>query len=134
PTTFVRLSSSFYSFGLLEGGDLSFGQQDPVLRHLSFEGLEAVFDRRQIVALPHAAHPGRRDRQALALQCLRYPDLAPGRLLDRQLDYRRFDLRRRAVLQHWLAPADLLQCQLAAFVVEFLEAVKAVAAVAHHLA
>jgi site-specific recombinase XerD len=31
-----------------------------------------------------------------------------------------------------LAAADLLQCQLAAFVVELLEAVEAVAAVAHH--
>src|SRR6516225_8904782 len=39
-----------------------------------------------------------------------------------------------AVLQHRLAPADLLQCQFAAFVVELLEAVEAVAAIAHHLA
>jgi hypothetical protein len=43
-------------------------------------------------------------------------------------------LQRRAVLQDWLAPADLLQGQLAAFVVQLLEAVKTVAAVAHHLA
>src|SRR6516164_9560410 len=120
--------------GLLKGGDLGFGQQDAILCHLGFERLEAVFDRRQIVALPHAAHPGRRDRQALPLQSLRYPDLAPGRLLDRQVDHRPFDLRRRAVLQDWLASADLLQRQLAAFVVELLKAVKAVAAVAHHLA
>src|SRR5207245_3176711 len=39
-----------------------------------------------------------------------------------------------AVLQHRLPAADLLQRQLAAFVVEFLEAVEAVAAVSHHLA
>ena len=31
-------------------------------------------------------------------------------------------------------PADLLQGQLAAFVVQFLEPIKAVATVAHHLA
>jgi hypothetical protein len=76
----------------------------------------------------------RRDRQALALERLRHPHLAPGGLLDRQIDHRPFDLRRRAVFQHWLAPADLLQGQLAAFVVQLLEAVKAVTAVAHHLA
>jgi hypothetical protein len=118
-------------FGLFESDDLRFGQQDIILRHLGFQRLEAVFDRSQIVALPHAAHARRRDRQALPLQRLRHPHLAPGRLLDR---HRPFDLRRRAVLQDWLAPADFLQRQLAAFVVKLLEAVKAVAAVAHHLA
>jgi hypothetical protein len=34
--------------GLLESGDLGFGQQDPVLRDLGFERLEAVFDRGQM--------------------------------------------------------------------------------------
>src|SRR5439155_12092695 len=38
------------------------------------------------------------------------------------------------VLQYRLLAADLLQRQLAAFVVELLEPVEAVAAVAHHLA
>ena len=104
------------------------------MRDLGFERLEAVFDRGQIVALPYAAHARRRDRQTLSLQRLRHPHLAPGWLLDRQVDHRLFDLRGGAVLQHWLAPADLLQGQLAAFVVELLEAVKAVAAVTHHLA
>src|SRR4029077_9646034 len=45
-----------------------------------------------------------------------------------------FDLLRHAVLQHRLFTADLLQRQLAAVVVEFLEPVKAVAAVADDLA
>jgi hypothetical protein len=44
------------------------------------------------------------------------------------------DLDRGAVLQDRLAPADLLQRQLAAFVVELLEAIEAVPTVAHHLA
>ena len=44
------------------------------------------------------------------------------------------DLRRDPVLQHRLLAADLLQRQLAAFVVQLLEPVEAVAAVAHHLA
>ena len=45
-----------------------------------------------------------------------------------------FDVLRYPVLQHRLLAADLLQSQLAAFVIEFLEAVEAVAAVAHHRA
>src|SRR5215472_14956659 len=120
--------------GFLECGDLGFGQEDTILRNLGFERLEAVFDRGQIVALPHAAHARRRDRQALPLQGLRHPYLAPGRLLDRQRDGRLFDLDRCAVLQHGFAPADLLQRQLAAFVVQLLKPVKAVSAVAHHFA
>jgi hypothetical protein len=61
---------------------------------------------------------------------------APGlwALLDRHRDDCLLDFRGGAVLQHRLAAADLLQRQLAAFVVELLEAVEAVAAVAHHLA
>jgi len=69
----------FVGFGLLEGGDLGLGQQDPILRHLGFQRLEAVFDRRQIVALPHAAHARRRDRQTLPLQRLRHPHHAQAR-------------------------------------------------------
>ena len=38
-----------------------------------------------------------------------------------------FDLLCDAVFQHWLLAADLLQRQLAAFVIEFLETVEAVA-------
>src|SRR5258707_853544 len=45
-----------------------------------------------------------------------------------------FDLLRHAILQYRLLAADLLQRQLAAFVIEFLKAVEAVAAIAHHLA
>src|SRR5207237_8119302 len=45
-----------------------------------------------------------------------------------------FDVRRRPGLQDRLAAADLLQRQLAAFVVQLLEPIKAVAAVPHHLA
>ena len=86
------------------------------------------------MALPDAAHAGRRDRQAALLERLRDPDLAEGRLLDRQRDRRLLDLDRRAVLQDRLPAADLLQRQFAAFVVQLLEPVEAVAAVAHHLA
>src|SRR5436190_24175011 len=52
-----------------------------------------------------------------------------------QISYHRFFNRRCcAVFQDRLAPADLLQCQLAAFVVQLLEPIEAVPAVPHHLA
>jgi hypothetical protein len=120
--------------GLFESSDLALGQQDTLLRHLGFECLEAVFHRGQVMALPHATHTGGGNRQPTPLQRLRYPHLAPGRLLDCHLDRRLFDVRRRPVLQDRLAAADLLQRQLAAFVVQLLEPIEAVAAVAHHLA
>src|SRR5262249_38198504 len=61
-------------------------------------------------------------------------DLSGGRLLDGQRYDGVLDLLRHAVLQHWLLAADFLQGQFAALVVELLEPVEAVAAVAHHLA
>src|SRR5262245_20071078 len=61
-------------------------------------------------------------------------DLSEGRLLDGQRYDVVLDLLRHAVLQHWLLAADFLQGQFAALVVELLEPVEAVAAVAHHLA
>src|SRR5437773_8051144 len=95
--------------GLLERGNLRFGEQHAFLCHLDLERLEAVLHRGQIVTLPDAAHAGGRDRQAAALERLRHAHLPPGRLINRQSDHRLFDLDRRAVLQHRLAAADLLQ-------------------------
>src|SRR3712207_627979 len=60
--------------------------------------------------------------------------LAPGGLLDGSAPDRRFDVGWRAVLQDRLAAADLGQRDLAAFVVQLLEAIEAVPAVAEHLA
>jgi hypothetical protein len=54
-------------------------------------------------------------------------------LLDRHRDHGLLDVGLDPVLQHRLAPADLFQRQLAAFVVKFLETVKAIARIAHHL-
>ena len=86
------------------------------------------------MTLPHAAHPKGRDRLAALLQLIRYPQLTPAWLLDRQFDHCRLDRRIHPVGQDRLCPADLLQRQLATLVVELLEPVKAVAAVPHHLA
>src|SRR5436190_1073729 len=69
--------------GFLERGDLRLGQQDAILCRLGFERFEALLHRGQVVALPHAAHTGGRDRQPAPLQRLRDAHLAPGRLFDR---------------------------------------------------
>src|SRR6202022_3164800 len=51
----------------------------------------------------------------------------------KRFGYRRlFVLRRDAVLEDWLLAADLLQRQLAAFVIQLLEPVEAVATISHH--
>ena len=56
------------------------------------------------------------------------------RLLNGECHNGVFNVLRHAVLQHRLLAADLLQRQIAAFVVQLLETVEAVAAIAHHLA
>src|ERR687898_409412 len=61
-------------------------------------------------------------------------DLAKGGLLKRQSKDQRLNLGRRAVGQKRLAPRQLLKRQLASGLVEILEAIEAVARVAHHLA
>ena len=120
--------------GLFQRDDLRLGQHQAFLGALGFQRLEPLVHGLQIVAQPHAAHAGGRDREPALPQFVGDADLAEGRLLNGQRNDGVFDLLRHAVLQHRLLAADLLQRQLAAFVVELLEAVEAVAAVAHHLA
>jgi hypothetical protein len=62
------------------------------------------------------------------------PRLPEGRVLQGQLQNNRLDLRRRAVSQQRLFACHLLQRQFATGLVKLLEAVKAVARIAHHLA
>src|SRR2546427_5406671 len=70
------------------------------------------------MTLPHATHAGRRDREPALPQLVGDADLAESRLLDGNRGV--FDLLCDAVFQHWLLAADLLQRQLAAFVVKLL--------------
>ena len=51
----------FLALGLLQRGDLAFGQHQAFLGDLGFEGLESLLHRLQIMALPYSAHPGRRN-------------------------------------------------------------------------
>src|SRR4051794_24572523 len=91
-------------------------------------------DRRTAAPLPHAAHAGGRDRVAALADLVGDLDLAEGGLLKRQSKDQRLNLGRRAVGQKRLAPRQLLKRQLASGLVEILEAIEAVARVAHHLA
>ena len=83
---------------------------------------------------PHATHPGRRDHKPTLAQFVGDTQLTKRWLLERELNNGLLDLLGHPILQHRLLAADLLQRQLPATVVELLEVVKAVAAVAHHLA
>src|SRR6202022_3315060 len=120
--------------GFLQGDDLRLGEDQPFLRDFCLQRLEALLHRLEIMTLPDAAHPGRRDRVAKFPHFVGDADLAEGRLLQRKFNDPRLDLGRGPVRQDRLLTADLLQRQLAAFVIEFLEAVEAVAAIAEHLA
>ena len=120
--------------GLLQRGDLALGEDEALLRHLGLERLQPVLHGPEVMPTPDRAHPERRDRHAALQQVVGDAHLAPGRLLDRQGDDGLLDLRRHSVLQDRLAARQLLQSELAAFVVKLLEAIEAVARVAHHLA
>src|SRR5262249_2789674 len=80
------------------------------------------------------ADAGGGNREPALPELIGNADLTEGRLLDRQRYDGSLDLLRHAVLQHRLLAADFLQRQFAALVVELLEAVEAVATVAHHFA
>ena len=116
-----------FALGLLQRGQLAFGQNQAFLGDLGFERLEPFLHRLKIVALPDPADAGRRDRMAELAKLVGDADLAISRPVQRKLDDDRFDLGRRAVLQDRLSPRQFLQRQFAAGVVKLLEAVKAVA-------
>ncbi len=50
-----------FGLGAFERLDLSFGQQQPVLRRLGLQRFQPLLHRLQVMTLPDAAHPGRGD-------------------------------------------------------------------------
>ena len=120
--------------GFFQGRDLRLGEDQAVLSHLRLERLEPMFHGLQVVAQPDRAHAEGRDRHSLLGHFVRHPRLAPGRLVDRHGHHGRFDLGQHPGLQDRLAARHLLKRQFPAFVVEILEPVEAVPAVAHDLA
>src|SRR5260370_5328449 len=85
-----------------------------------------MLDRGQIVAL-HTQRPRGSEIDRPRRLSASEPRPSPSRLLDRHVDHRLFDLWCGTVLQDPLLAADLLQRQVATFVVQLLEPVKAIA-------
>jgi hypothetical protein len=108
---------SFYG----EGGEM-LGEHGYSKDYRCFQCLETLIHVLKVVALPHAAHAGSRDRKSTLPQLVGNTQLTKGGLFDGKHNNGVFDLLWHAILQHWLLAADLLQRQLAAFFVEFLEA------------
>src|ERR1700732_356897 len=122
--------------GLFQRDELGLGQYQAFLGALGLQlqCFEPLVHGLEVMTLPHATHAGGRDREPALPQLVGDANLAESRLLNGNRNDGVFDLLCDAVFQYWLLAADLLQRQLAAFVIEFLEAVEAVAAVTHHLA
>src|ERR1700691_5355232 len=70
-----------FALGLLQRGELAFGQHQAFLSDLGFERLEPFLHRLKIMALPDPAHPGRRNRMAELAKLLGDADLAISRAL-----------------------------------------------------
>ena len=83
---------------------------------------------------PDAAHPARGNKDTRLAQFVGDPKLAIGRPLEGHPHHRFFHRRVHPILGQWLLPADLGQRRLSAGLVQLLEAIKAVPAVAHDLA
>ena len=95
-----------FAFGLLQRGELAFAQHQAFLGDLGFEGLEPFLHRLQVMALPYAAHAGRRDNKPALRQFVGNPDLAKSGLLDGERNHSILDLLRHSILQDWLLAAD----------------------------
>jgi hypothetical protein len=113
---------------------LGLGQHQALLRHRRRERLQALRHAGQVGAEPDVPHPEGGHRHAALAQLVGDPQLAPGGLIDGYLDHRRLDRRVDPVLPIGLAPGQLLTGDLATLLVELLEPVEAVPAVAQHLA
>ena len=70
--------------GFLQRGKLGLGQHQALLSALSFQCLETLVHVLKIVALPHAAHAGGRDRKSTLPELVGDAQLTEGGLLDGQ--------------------------------------------------
>ena len=121
------------SLGLFQRDELGLGQDQAFLGALGLQCFEPLVHRSRGHDAATRTHAGGRDREPALAQFVGDADLTEGRLSTASATTAssiscatQFFLR--------LLAADLFQRQLAAFVIEFLKAVEAVAAIAHHLA
>jgi hypothetical protein len=105
-----------------------------LLGGFGFQGLQPLAKGFQIMSQPDAAHARRGNEQTALGQLVGYAHLTEGRLLQGDFEHCFFDVLFDPILGTRFASADLAQGQLATLLVQLLEAVKAVAGIAHHLA
>ena len=74
------------------------------------------------------------DREGLLAEFIGHAYLPSRRLGNRHLHNGLFDLRRHTILQQRFLAGDLLEGGLTAGLIEFLEAIEAISAIAHRLA
>jgi hypothetical protein len=91
--------------------DQSVPPRQALLSALGFECLETLVHVLKVVALPHAAHAGGRDRKSALPQLVGDAQLTEDGLLNGERNDGVFDLLWHAIFQHGLLAADLLQRQ-----------------------
>jgi hypothetical protein len=123
----------FVQLDLLERGELRVGEDPAVLRHFGLKGFEPVLHGRQIVPDPHAADARGRDPLPLLGELIRDPHLSPRGLIDRQGHHRRFEVTRNAIPEIRLPATNLLQRFFTTGVVQLLEPIETVPAIAPDL-
>ena len=111
---------------LFQRFELVFREDDVVLDDLRLEGLEALFEGLEVMALPDTPDTGRRDKDALAPQFIGNTKLSPDRFLNSHQTYPVLYLHGYSVLGAGFSSGELLQGQLSAPVIKFFEPVGAV--------
>jgi len=110
---------------LFQRFELVFREDDVVLDDLRLEGLEALFEGLEVMALPDTPDTGRRDKDALAPQFIGNTKLSPGRFLNSHQTYPVLYLHGCSVLGAGFSSGELQQGQLSAPVIKFFEPVGA---------
>jgi len=104
-----------------------------LLRDLGFERFEPLLHGGQVMPYPDTTDTGRRNAAPLFGEFIGDPMLTSRGLIDRNGDDRVFEVAGDAIAEIRLAAADFAERLFAAGLVQLLEAIEAVSAVAHHL-
>ena len=116
---------------LLQRGQLALGEDQAILRHLGLQRLQPLGHGVEVVANEHAADAGGRDPDALLGQLVGHPRMAPGRLLQDELEDAPFDRLCHPVLRVRHPSRHFDQRRFAALLVQILEPIEAVAGKPH---
>ena len=120
-------------FGLLQGRQLAFGQDQALLGHPGFQGLKPLLEGLQVVTEPHRPDPSRGDDDPLLAQFVGRSQLSISRELHRNPQCCLLHRIRDPVLEQRLLAGYLIEGRLATVLVQFLVPVEGVSAVTHNL-